>query len=97
MAPTQVVLTTYKNEYMQHAPVTNRINKIIKKHDLKTITVHGLLHTHCSLLFEVGLPIQQVKERLGHSDIQTTMNIYTHVTEKVREQTAERFAKFVNF
>ena len=97
MAPTQVVLTTYKNEYMQHAPVTNRINKIIKKHDLKTITVHGLLHTHCSLLFEVGLPIQQVKERLGHSDIQTTMNIYTQVTEKVREQTAERFAKFVNF
>ena len=96
MAPTQVVLTTYKNEYMQHAPVTNRINKIIKKHDLKTITVHGLLHTHCSLLFEVGLPIQQVKERLGHSDIQKTMNIYTQGTGKVRKQTSKRIAKNVN-
>ena len=28
-----------------------------------------LRHTHCSLLFEAGLPIQEVKERLGHSDI----------------------------
>ena len=97
MHASQPLFTTLNNEYMQHATVTNRINKIIKKHDLKVITVHGLRHTHCSLLFEAGAPIQEVKERLGHSDIQTTMNIYTHVTEKVREQTAERFAKFVNF
>ncbi|MDB6353636.1 site-specific integrase [Trichococcus sp. K1Tr] len=97
MAPTQVVFTTYKNEYMQHATVTNRINKIIKKHDLKTITVHGLRHTHCSLLFEAGLPIQEVKERLGHSDIKTTMNIYTHVTKKAKEKSAEKFAAYVGF
>jgi len=97
MNPSQVVFTTYKNEYMQLASVTNRINKIIKKHDLKVITVHGLRHTHCSLLFESGASIQEVKERLGHSDIQTTMNIYTHVTEKAKEGMAEKFAAYVNF
>lgn len=97
MQPSQVVFTTYKNEYMQLASVTNRINKIIKKHDLKVITTHGLRHTHCSLLFEAGASIQEVKERLGHSDIQTTMNIYTHVTEKAKEGMAEKFAAYVNF
>ena len=97
MNPSQVVFTTYKNEYMQLATVTNRINKIIKKHDLKVITVHGLRHTHCSLLFEAGASIQEVKERLGHSDIKTTMNIYTHVTQQAKEGTAEKFAAYVNF
>ena len=97
MNPSQVVFTNYKNDYMQLATVTNRINKIIKKHDLKVITTHGLRHTHCSLLFEAGASIQEVKERLGHSDIQTTLNIYTHVTEKAKEGMAEKFAAYVNF
>ena len=97
MNPSQVVFTNYKNDYMQLASVTNRINKIIKKHDLKVITVHGLRHTHCSLLFESGASIQEVKERLGHSDIQTTMNIYTHVTQQAKEGMAEKFAAYVNF
>ena len=97
MNPSQVIFTNYKNDYMQLASVTNRINKIIKKHDLKVITTHGLRHTHCSILFEAGVPIQEVKERLGHSDIQTTLNIYTHVTEKAKEKSAEKFAAYVNF
>lgn len=93
----QPVFTTLENKYMQHATSTNRINSIIERHNLKKITVHGLRHTHCSLLFEAGAPIQVVKERLGHSDIQTTMNIYTHVTEKSKEDTAKKFAEYVNF
>lgn len=97
MSKTQPVFTNYENQYLQHAMVTNRMNLIIKKHDLKKITTHGLRHTHCSLLFEAGVPIQEVKERLGHSDIQTTMNIYTHVTKKAKEKTAEKFAAFVGF
>jgi integrase len=36
-------------------------------------------------------------ERLGHSDIQTTMNIYAKVTKHAKEKTAEEFAQYVNF
>ena len=42
-------------------------------------------------------PMKDVKERLGHSDIQTTMNIYTHVTQESRNKSAELFATYVNF
>ena len=72
-----------------------KLDRILKKNELKRITVHGLRHTHCSLLFEAGLPIQEVKERLGHPDIQTTMNIYTHVTKKAKEKSAEKFAAYI--
>lgn len=65
--------------------------------DLKRITVHGFRHTHASLLFESGATIKEVQERLGHKDIKTTMNIYTHVTKKTRENVADNFAKFMDF
>lgn len=69
-----------------------------KRHpELKQIKVHGFRHTHCSLLFESGASIKEVQERLGHSDIQTTMNIYAHVSKKAREETADKFAAYVGF
>ena len=74
-----------------------KLDRIIKKNELKRITIHGFRHTHCSLLFEAGASVKEVQDRLGHSDIQTTMNIYAHVTEKAKEKTAEKFAKYVNF
>lgn len=73
------------------------LNSIIKKYNLKAITMHGFRHSHCSLLFEMGTPIQVVQERLGHTNIKTTMDIYTHVTEKQRDEIAENFSKHLGF
>lgn len=50
------------------------------------MTVHGFRHTHCSLLFEAGVSIKDVQERMGHTDIKTTMTIYAHVTEQRKEK-----------
>ena len=73
------------------------LEQIIKKYKLKKITMHGFRHSHCSLLFEMGTPIQVVQERLGHTNIKTTMDIYTHVTEKQRDDIAENIAKHLGF
>lgn len=73
------------------------LEQIIKKYNLKKITMHGFRHSHCSLLFEMGTPIQVVQDRLGHTNIKTTMDIYTHVTEKQRDDIAENFAKYIGF
>jgi integrase len=54
---------------------------------------HGFRHTHCSLLFESGATIQL--KRFRHSDVQTTMNIYAHVSKEKQEQTAALFANYV--
>ncbi|MGX2957861.1 tyrosine-type recombinase/integrase [Peribacillus sp. JNUCC 23] len=59
------------------------------------MTIHRLRHTHASLLFEARASIKGVTERLGHSDIQMTMNIYTHVTGTPKEQTAQKSQKYL--
>ena len=66
---------------------------------LKHIALHGFRYIHCSLLFETVPPIQVVKVKLGHSNINTTMNIYiyTHVTKKAEDNAAEKFAERFNF
>lgn len=73
----------------------DKLAEIIKKYKLHEITVHGLRHTHASLQFEAGATIKEVQEQLGHSDIKTTMNIYTHVTKAVKKRTASRFSEFM--
>jgi integrase len=45
----------------------------------------------------MGTPIQVVQERLGHTNIKTTMDIYTHVTEKQRDEVADNFANYLGF
>lgn len=81
--------------YTNH--INNALNRLIKKYDLPPITPHGLRHTHCSLLFESGATMKEVQERLGHTNVKTTIDIYTHVTEKAKEQTAYKFAKYISF
>lgn len=72
------------------------LKAIIKKHNLPAITTHGFRHTHCSLSFEAGAKIKEVQDRLGHSDIKTTMDIYAHVTPAAKEEAIQKFDAYVN-
>lgn len=93
--PDQLVFTTSNNHYLSDSYLRRIIKRVTKKHNLPHITVHGFRHTHCSLLFEAGVEMHNVKNRLGHRDIQTTMNIYQHVTQSARDETAELFGSFM--
>ncbi|MGX7058368.1 site-specific integrase [Vagococcus humatus] len=95
LQPKQLVFSNIYNKHIIPSRSRKWMISIQEKYNLKRVTTHGLRHTHCSLLFEAGVPIERVQDRLGHSDIQTTMNIYTHVSEKIKEDTAEQFAKFM--
>lgn len=94
-SPDQLIFTNENNEPRYLDYPNHFFDKIIRDHGLRKITVHGLRHTHCSLLFESGATIKEVQDRLGHTDIKTTMDIYTHVTQKAKEKTADNFAKFM--
>lgn len=66
---------------------------ISKCKDLKRIVFHSLRHTHATLLISNGENIKVVSERLGHKDINTTLNIYTHIIKEMEENTAELLDK----
>lgn len=52
---------------------------------------HSLRHTHATMLIEAGANVKNVQARLGHSNIQTTLQTYVHDTEKMGEQSVELF------
>lgn len=91
----QLIFTESNNNHIPVEVPNRRLNKLIKKYDLPKLTIHGFRHTHCSLLFEAGIQMHEVKDRLGHSSIQTTMDIYTHITDKRKNETADTFANFM--
>jgi len=94
-SPDQLVFSNTKNSFISINKPNQRMRNVQKRHGLKEITVHGLRHTHCSILFSMGASIKDVQARLGHTDIQTTMNIYAHVTKEEKKDTADNFAKFM--
>lgn len=57
---------------------------IRNKLKLLNVTSHMFRHTHVALLIEAGVPIKVISHRLGHSDINTTLSIYTHVTKTMK-------------
>ncbi|PAE27569.1 hypothetical protein CHI07_18810 [Paenibacillus sp. 7884-2] len=56
-----------------------------------------LIRFKASLLFAAGASIKDVQFRLSHTDIKTTMDIYTHVTDEAKEKTAEMFQEYMTF
>lgn len=92
----QLVFSNERNEHLQLSKPRKWLEVIIKQNNLKRITIHGLRHTHASLLLESGANIKDVQERLGHASIQITMDLYIHITDKRKEETATQFAKYID-
>lgn len=88
----QLVFSNDKNNLIYNS----FLNEILRKYSQYNITPHGFRHTHASLLFEAGASIKQVQERLGHTNINTTLEIYTHVTKEAEKESAEKFLKYMN-
>ncbi|UDM74023.1 site-specific integrase [Vagococcus fluvialis] len=91
-----IVFTNLFGERFTRQDLYQRASRLSKAADLHTIGVHGFRHTHASLLFEAGASMKEAQVRLGHSNIEMTMNIYTHVTKEVTEKTVEKLMKFAN-
>ncbi|GAA2868750.1 site-specific integrase [Lactobacillus intestinalis] len=74
-----------------NGPVCNSTpNKWLSRHCKKVgipvISIHGLRHTHASLLMFAGVSIASVSRRLGHSSITTTQKVYMHIINELENQ-----------
>lgn len=63
---------------------------------LPKLTLHGLRHTHATLLLQAGVPFKVVSERLGHSIPAFTMATYQHVLPGMQAQAAATFAALLD-
>ena len=60
---------------------------------LKKIRIHDLRHSHCSLLFEMGISPLEVADRLGHEKVETTLDIYAHLYPNKQKQLSDKTDK----
>lgn len=80
-------------------PITNaRVISALKRHGQKigidkNITTHMFRHSHISLLAELGIPLTAIMDRVGHSDSKTTLEIYSHVTQKMVSDISSKLDK----
>jgi len=61
----------------------------------ESLTPHSLRHTHTSLLAEAGATLEEIMERLGHRNDDTTRNVYLHITKKRKKAVAQLFANLM--
>ena len=70
--------------------VTHHFAKVLARNGLEHIRFHELRHSCASLLLNNGCNLKDVQEWLGHSDIQTTANIYGHLDTARKQGIADR-------
>ena len=72
--------------------VTHGFKVIVKKLSLDDVRFHDLRHTHATVMLLQGVHPKVVQERLGHSKMSTTMDIYSHVVPSMQKDAVKRFA-----
>ena len=71
--------------------VTHAFAKYANKAGITGVRLHDLRHTHASLMLKAGVHPKIVSERLGHSSVSITLDVYSHVVPGLQEAAALKF------
>lgn len=73
-------------QQVYNSTVNGILERYCKKLKISTISVHGLRHTHASILLFAGVSIGSVARRLGHASMTTTQKTYLHIIQELENQ-----------
>lgn len=75
---------------MKPDSMTQKWERFLEKYDLPKIRLHDLRHSNATALIMAGVNPRVVQQRLGHSDVNITLNTYTHVLPEMDMEAAEK-------
>ncbi|MCI6761890.1 MAG: site-specific integrase [Lactobacillus johnsonii] len=75
-----------KNRRVYNSTLNQKLATYCEKLDIPIISIHGLRHTHASLLLYEGVSIASVAKRLGHSNTTTTQETYIHIIRELENK-----------
>lgn len=84
--------TGHLNWFHIDAP-TKWFTRFIGRHGLPALNLHGLRHTNATIQINAGIPLRTVAESLGHAEVSTTSNIYSHPTQVARQRAADALSR----
>jgi integrase len=75
--------------------IRRTLRKISEKMGIDPIATHVLRHSFTTQLFDLGIDIKSISGFLGHSKVEHTYNIYTHISEGNKDETITKYDKFL--
>lgn len=79
-----------RDQRVFNSTVNHLLEKYCYKLNIPVISIHGLRHTHASLLLYEGVSIASVAKRLGHANTTTTQQTYLHIIEELENKDADK-------
>ena len=90
----QPIFITGKKVY--NSTVNNILTRLCTQAQIPPISIHGLRHTHASLLLFAGVSIASVARRLGHASMTTTQKTYLHVIQELENQDIDLVMRYLS-
>jgi integrase len=90
-----LVFCSRAGEPLHPKVISNLFRKAVQRHDMPYLSVHGLRHTWATLALQAGVHPKIVQERLGHSTISITLDIYSHVNPAMDAEAANTVAALI--
>ena len=93
---TGLVFTNELGEHLSPKSVYNHFKKVVAEIGLPSSRFHDLRHSYAVASLQAGDDIKTVQENLGHHTAAFTLDVYGHVTEKMKRDSADRMQKYID-
>ncbi|WP_257148944.1 site-specific integrase [Bacillus thuringiensis] len=91
-----LVVCTTDGKPVHPRNLVRTFDRLIKKAEVKKISIHGLRHTNATLLMKQGINPKIVSERLGHENVGITLDIYSHTDLDMQIETVSKLEKMLD-
>lgn len=89
-----LIFPNYKGELISNSNLTRMWDTYCKSTGIKA-TPHQLRHAYATILYDAGIDVKTAQTFLGHANIQTTLNIYTHLSETRKSDAVQKINAFL--
>ena len=91
-----LVFSNAVTQAISNNAINKQLSKLCKQSGIDTpLTLHGLRHTHASVLLYKDVNILAVSKRLGHKDLSITMSVYSHILKELEEKENKHIASIL--
>lgn len=94
--PDNLVFTNEFGKHLVHVTVYKKFKQVVSELGIPNCRFHDLRHTYAVVSLENGDDIKTVQENLGHATAAFTLDVYGHVNERMRKESADRMDKFIH-
>jgi integrase len=91
----ELVFTTPGGRPLSKSTFRENFRRVVERASLRQLRFHDLRHSCASLLFSQGVDVRDVADLLGHSEVRTTLDLYTHVIPPARTDAADTFDRLL--